>query len=41
MSAPGKRRKSSNAARRSLDAGDRWELKPVWRIRQGFGTILA
>ena len=41
MSAPGKRRKSSNTARRSLDACDRWELKPIWRARQGFGTILA
>jgi DNA damage-binding protein 1 len=41
MSAPGKRQKSSNTARRSVDGGERWELKPVWRGRQGFGTILA
>lgn len=31
----GKRRKSSNAD------GGRWVVNPVWRIRQGFGTILS
>jgi DNA damage-binding protein 1 len=33
----GKRRKSSIGG----EGGLRWELKPVWRIRQGFGTVLA
>lgn len=42
VSAPGKRRKSSmTAARAGLAGADRWELKPVWRVRQGFGIILA
>jgi DNA damage-binding protein 1 len=37
-----KKRKSSMTAKRpSLDGGERWEMRPVWRIRQGFGTILA
>lgn len=32
----GKRRKSS------VNKGDeKWQMKPIWRIRQGFGTILA
>jgi len=31
----GKRRKSSNAD------GARWQVNPVWRVRQGFGTILS
>ena len=31
----GKRRKSSNAD------GSRWQVNPVWRVRQGFGTILS
>jgi DNA damage-binding protein 1 len=34
----GKRRKSSSGGGSS---SDRWEVKPVWRIRQGFGTVLA
>ena len=32
----GKRRKSSIGGE-----GGRWELKPIWRIRQGFGTVLS
>jgi DNA damage-binding protein 1 len=32
----GKRRKSSTS---KSDA--KWEMKPVFRIRQGFGTVLA
>jgi DNA damage-binding protein 1 len=32
----GKRRKSSIGS-----SSDRWEVKPVWRTRQGFGTVLA
>jgi DNA damage-binding protein 1 len=32
----GKRRKSSTS-----EGGRRWELKPIWRMRQGFGTVLA
>ena len=41
-SGTGKRRKSSMASQRSgLDSGERWELRPVWRVRQGFGTVLA
>jgi hypothetical protein len=31
----GKRRKSSNAD------GARWQTNPVWRVRQGFGTVLS
>ena len=31
----GKRRKSSNGD------GSRWQVNPVWRVRQGFGTILS
>lgn len=33
----GKRRKSSIGG----GGAERWEMKPVWRIRQGFGTVLA
>lgn len=33
----GKRRKSSSAS----EAGEKWELRPMWRIRQGFGTVMA
>lgn len=32
----GKRRKSSTSK-----GDDKWEMKPVWRVRQGFGTVLA
>lgn len=35
----GKRRKSSIGGK--SDSGDKWEVKPVWRIRQGFGTVLT
>ena len=39
---PGKRRKSSAAAGRLNEATkETWAFKPVWRARQGFGTILA
>lgn len=33
----GKRRKSSVSG----EGGGKWEIKPVWRVRQGFGTILS
>nr|XP_018260261.1 uncharacterized protein I303_07178 [Kwoniella dejecticola CBS 10117]OBR82419.1 hypothetical protein I303_07178 [Kwoniella dejecticola CBS 10117] len=39
-----KRRKSSMNSKATGGAdltNERWELKPVWRVRQGFGTILA
>jgi DNA damage-binding protein 1 len=32
----GKRRKSSMA-----EPGEQWHINPVWRARQGFGTILS
>ena len=35
-----KRRKASMTGQKS-DSTDRWELRPVWRVRQGFGTVLA
>lgn len=42
VSGTGKRRKSSITQRQgSLESGEKWEVKPVWRIRQGFGTVLA
>ncbi|WWC92848.1 uncharacterized protein L201_007809 [Kwoniella dendrophila CBS 6074] len=45
VSSVSKRRKSSMNSKSSGGIGDsaneRWELKPVWRVRQGFGTILA
>ena len=37
----GKRRKSSTTSKSLGDGGDKWELKPIWRVRQGFGTVLA
>ena len=38
----GKRRKSSMPAQKpGTESTDRWELRPVWRVRQGFGTVLA
>lgn len=40
MSAPGKRRKGSNASRRLSGTGEKGELAPVFRARQGFGAIL-
>lgn len=46
-SSQGKRRKSNTAggtARRTSTGGetwDRWEMKPVCRVRQGFGQVLA
>nr|XP_019009308.1 uncharacterized protein I206_05956 [Kwoniella pini CBS 10737]OCF48089.1 hypothetical protein I206_05956 [Kwoniella pini CBS 10737] len=39
-----KRRKSSMNSKGTGGAdltNERWELKPVWRVRQGFGTVLA
>ncbi|WVQ78968.1 hypothetical protein IAT38_001060 [Cryptococcus sp. DSM 104549] len=38
-----KRRKSSMGGKNvsGEEGGDKWELKPVWRLRQGFGTVLA
>jgi len=41
MSAPGKRRKSSNTAGKLGSDSEKWEYKPIWRARQGFGTVLA
>jgi DNA damage-binding protein 1 len=32
----GKRRKSS-----TTDSGGRWQVNPIWRLKQGFGTILS
>lgn len=38
----GKRRKSSQSGRSvTTDSEPRWSVQPVWRVRQGFGTILA
>ncbi|KAL1411075.1 hypothetical protein Q8F55_002024 [Vanrija albida] len=38
----GKKRKSSTSGRGiNTDADDRWNTAPVWRTRQGFGTVLA
>lgn len=38
----GKRRKSSMTMKGiGEEGGDKWEVKPVWRVRQGFGTVLA
>ena len=37
----GKRRKSSVSSKAGIDSGDLWEFRPVWRVRQGFGTVLA
>ncbi|ORY34709.1 CPSF A subunit region-domain-containing protein [Naematelia encephala] len=42
--APGKRRKSSmnmTPRRSSTDSSERWDARPVWRVRQGYGTVLA
>ncbi|OCF33570.1 hypothetical protein I316_04642 [Kwoniella heveanensis BCC8398] len=37
-----KRRKSSMGAKATPTwENERWDLKPVWRVRQGFGTVLA
>ncbi|WVF68077.1 hypothetical protein IAT40_002840 [Kwoniella sp. CBS 6097] len=42
VSSVSKRRKSSMGARGTITGeNERWELKPVWRARQGFGTVLA
>ena len=41
LSAPGKRRKSSNTGGKLGSESEKWEFKPVWRARQGFGTVLA
>ncbi|WRT69742.1 uncharacterized protein IL334_006733 [Kwoniella shivajii] len=45
VSSVNKRRKSSMNSRApgggADPANERWDLKPVWRVRQGFGTILA
>ncbi|WWC95424.1 hypothetical protein V866_002287 [Kwoniella sp. B9012] len=42
VSTTNKRRKSSiNSKGIGDSANERWELKPVWRVRQGFGTVLA
>jgi len=32
----GKRRKSS-----TTDSGVRWQVNPIWRLKQGFGTVLS
>ena len=39
MSSMGKRRKSSLSG--SGAPGEKLELRPVWRVRQGFGTVLV
>ncbi|OCF61827.1 hypothetical protein L486_01489 [Kwoniella mangroviensis CBS 10435] len=42
VSTTNKRRKSSiNSKGIGDSANERWELRPVWRVRQGFGTVLA
>jgi len=41
MGSVGKRRKSSTASKSLGENGDKWEVRPVWRVRQGFGTVLA
>ncbi|WVQ95773.1 hypothetical protein IAU59_002872 [Kwoniella sp. CBS 9459] len=43
VSSVSKRRKSSMGSKATAATGEneRWDLKPVWRVRQGFGTILA
>ncbi|KAK4684331.1 hypothetical protein P7C73_g5851, partial [Tremellales sp. Uapishka_1] len=39
---PGKKRKSSISSKGiSAETEEKWEFKPVWRVRQGFGTVLA
>lgn len=38
----GKKRKSSQSGRSvNTDPEPQWSVQPMWRIRQGFGTILA
>ena len=38
----GKRRKSSMTGKGvNMENSEQWEWKPIWRTRQGFGTILA
>lgn len=38
----GKKRKSSMSGRSvNADAEARWHVQPVWRVRQGWGTVLA
>lgn len=38
----GKRRKSSLSGRGvNADGDERWCVQPVWRVRQGWGTVLA
>lgn len=38
----GKKRKSSMSGRSvNADMEDRWHVQPVWRVRQGWGTVLS
>lgn len=37
----GKRQRKLSTASVSVGGGDKWEVRPVWRVRQGFGTVLA
>lgn len=37
----GKKRKSSASGRSVATDASEYQLRPVWRVRQGFGTVLA
>ncbi|KAK8849708.1 hypothetical protein IAR55_005043 [Kwoniella newhampshirensis] len=41
VSSVSKRRKSSMGSKNTTSDDQKWELKPVWRVRQGFGIVLA
>lgn len=41
VSGVGKRRKSSITRKGMGENGDSWQLRPIWRVRQGFGTVLS
>lgn len=42
MGGVGKKRKSSASGRSvNTDMENTWSVKPVWRVRQGWGTVLA
>ncbi|WWD20338.1 hypothetical protein CI109_104814 [Kwoniella shandongensis] len=41
VSSVSKRRKSSMGTKNTSSGEEQWELKPVWRVRQGFGIVLA
>ena len=42
VSSAGKKRKSSTTSRTmGANGEDKWTVRPVWRLRQGLGTVLA